>query len=118
VTRIADIERDVQLSEQLLRVLILQADDVTAEVMAKPTPSETGLSPSAELSGPPDRDRGWREGRGRGGGRGESPAGRPPGPPASRRPAAPPQDESQAASGGPAGDGAPAPSAPGPDKDE
>ncbi len=73
--RIADIERDVQLSEQLLRVLVLQADDVSAEEMAKPTPSETGLSPSAELSVP--MERGFRDsGRSRGGegrgGRGDS----------------------------------------------
>lgn len=70
-SRIADIERDVQLSEELLRVLILTAEDLTEEQMNKPTPSETGHSPQAELpstmgdrfqrpfrSGPPTRDQG------------------------------------------------------------
>ena len=48
-SRVADIERDVQLSDQLLRLLVLDAEDVSAEVMNKPTPSETGQSPQAEL---------------------------------------------------------------------
>jgi len=95
--RITDIERDVQLSEQILRVLVLQAGDLTAEVMNTPTPAETGHSPSGDLSGPPDRDRdrGRRDGRPRSsgesfhGGRGES---RPP------RPAGRPQAESPARS--------------------
>jgi small subunit ribosomal protein S6 len=47
--RVADIERDVQLSDQLLRLLVLDAEDVSVEVMNKPTPSETGQSPQADL---------------------------------------------------------------------
>jgi small subunit ribosomal protein S6 len=58
-SRVADIERDVQLSDELLRVLILDAKDVSEEEMNKPTPAETGHSPSAELpSGMGDRP--WR----------------------------------------------------------
>ncbi|MDD4888646.1 MAG: 30S ribosomal protein S6 [Phycisphaerae bacterium] len=69
--KVADIERDVQLSEELLRVMVLEASDVTDEEMNKPTPSETGESPTVELpSGMPerggygDRDRGDRGGGG------------------------------------------------------
>lgn len=64
--KIADIERDVQLSDELLRVLVLDASDVSDEEMNKPTPAETGNSPQVELpSGMPergdrDRDRGGR----------------------------------------------------------
>jgi len=36
--KIGGIERDVQLSEQVLRVLILRGDHVTPEVMAQDTP--------------------------------------------------------------------------------
>ncbi|NLF31818.1 MAG: 30S ribosomal protein S6 [Planctomycetes bacterium] len=38
---ITSIERDVQLNESILRVLILSADHVSAETMAAPTPAET-----------------------------------------------------------------------------
>ena len=60
--RIPDIERDVQLSEEVLRVMVVSAEKLTAEQMNKPTPSETGHSPQVELSparqddyGPPRR---------------------------------------------------------------
>lgn len=70
--RVADIERDVQLSEELLRVLILDAADVSEEEMNKPTPAETGHSPTGELplamGDRPFRPRGG-EGRDFGGGR-------------------------------------------------
>lgn len=48
--RIADIERDVQLSDELLRVLIVRADDVTEEEMSRATPAEQVQSdaPAAE----------------------------------------------------------------------
>ncbi len=37
--RIGSIERDVQLSEKVVRVLILRTDRMTAEMMDKPTPA-------------------------------------------------------------------------------
>jgi len=37
--RIGSIERDVQLSESVIRVLILRADRMPAEMMEKPTPA-------------------------------------------------------------------------------
>ncbi len=37
--RIGSIERDVQLSEKVIRVLILRTDRMTAEMMDKPTPA-------------------------------------------------------------------------------
>ncbi len=37
--RIGSIERDVQLSENVIRVLILRTDRMTAEMMDKPTPA-------------------------------------------------------------------------------
>jgi len=44
--RIPDIERDVQLSEEILRVLVLRAEDVGKEEMEAPTPAESPRSPS------------------------------------------------------------------------
>jgi ribosomal protein S6 len=69
--RIADIERDVQLSEELLRVMILNAEDVTKEEMDKPTPVETGHSPTAELAPSPFAEGGFRDRGDRGGYRGD-----------------------------------------------
>lgn len=37
--RISSMERDVQLSEKVIRVLILRTDRMTAEMMDKPTPA-------------------------------------------------------------------------------
>lgn len=47
-SRIGGIERDVQLSEQILRVLILRTDRMSQEDMDKPTPAE--LHPESGVS--------------------------------------------------------------------
>lgn len=39
---LSEIENDAKLSDQILRVLILSADHVSAETMAEPTPAESG----------------------------------------------------------------------------
>jgi len=44
--KIHDIERDVQLSERIMRVLILRADHLTEEDIAKATPAMRGQQPA------------------------------------------------------------------------
>ncbi|MCG3179894.1 MAG: 30S ribosomal protein S6 [Phycisphaerae bacterium] len=58
-SRIAGIERDVQLADDMLRVLILDAQDVTREQMEAPTPCEQERRPEepGEGDGGDDRDR-------------------------------------------------------------
>jgi len=61
-SKIPGIERDVQLSEHLLRVLVLRADDVTPDLMeAALTAQERG----AEEDGERDSERGGSRGEGR-----------------------------------------------------
>lgn len=52
-SRVAGIERDVNLSERVLRVLILRADRMTQADIEKPTPAElhpeSGSMPPSEL---------------------------------------------------------------------
>jgi small subunit ribosomal protein S6 len=43
-SKVAGIERDVQLAEDLLRVLVIRADDLTPEQMNAPTPAEAEQS--------------------------------------------------------------------------
>ena len=46
--RVPDIERDVQLSEQILRVLILRTDRMNQSLMDKPTPAMLIAGPATE----------------------------------------------------------------------
>lgn len=70
--KIAGIERDVQLSEKTLRVLILRRERMTAEqiekAMTAPLPPKTPVRPADEWSGGPGG--GGFGGGGFGGGRG------------------------------------------------
>ena len=68
--RIGDLERDVQLSESVLRVLVLQADGLTEEKLneLKAHQADTPLQPATSERRHDDHDRGWRQ---RGGGRSE-----------------------------------------------
>jgi len=50
--KIHDIERDVQLSERIMRVLILRADHLTEEDMAKDTPATRGRQPADQGASP------------------------------------------------------------------
>jgi small subunit ribosomal protein S6 len=64
--RIVDLERDAQLSDSVLRLLVLRADEVTEERLAelKTWPAETPLSPLSSDRRHDDHDRGgFREGR-------------------------------------------------------
>jgi len=58
-SRIPGIERDVQLSEHLLRVLVLRADDVTPELMEA---ALTAQKRGAEEDGERDGERGGSRG--------------------------------------------------------
>lgn len=58
--KIRDLERDVQLSEVILRALILRADYVTEEMAKNPIPGPAGSGRSRE-----GRRRGPREDRGK-----------------------------------------------------
>ena len=64
--RIGDLERDVQLSESVLRVLVLQADGLTEEKLAelKAHQADTPLQPATSERRHDDHDRGWRGQRG------------------------------------------------------
>ncbi len=62
--KIRDLERDVQLSEQVLRVLVLKADHLTEEDMKKPVPG-----PSEFARRPGDGEGRWEGGGREGGGR-------------------------------------------------
>ena len=50
--KIHEIERDVQLSERIMRVLILKADHLTAEDIAKATPATRGQQPADHDAAP------------------------------------------------------------------
>jgi small subunit ribosomal protein S6 len=78
--RIVDLERDARLSELILRLLVLQADDVPEERIAelKTWPADTPLQPASSERrhddhdhrsprGPRDRDRDRERDRDRGG---------------------------------------------------
>lgn len=64
--RIGDIERDVQLSDQIIRVLILAADHLSQEQMQSPTPAETeGVRKDSDAEGEDGEYRGDRGDDGR-----------------------------------------------------
>lgn len=68
--RITELERDVQLSEEVLRVLVLRAESLTEERLAelRAHPADQPLAPmSGEGRGRHDDDREPRRGRGRDG---------------------------------------------------
>jgi len=50
--KIHEIERDVQLSERVMRVLILRADHLTEEDIAKATPAMRGQQPADQGTAP------------------------------------------------------------------
>jgi small subunit ribosomal protein S6 len=60
--RIVDLERDVQLSELVLRILVLRAENLTEERLAelKAHPPETALAPQSEGRGRHDDGPGGR----------------------------------------------------------
>jgi len=53
---ISGIERDVQISEEILRVLILRGDVIPQEVLDAPTPLESGRSESKRPAVADDTD--------------------------------------------------------------
>ncbi len=53
--KITGIERDVQISEDILRVLILKGDIIPQEIQDRPTPLESGVSRSEEESAEEDK---------------------------------------------------------------
>ncbi len=63
-SRVHGIERDVNLSEKVLRVLILRADQISREDIEKPTPAELhpegtqleDLEPAEEAESPAEED--------------------------------------------------------------
>ena len=71
--KITEIERDAQLDEHVLRILILQAEEVSAETMAAQTPAESHGGRVEERERGEDEDREYRPRRRReyGEGRGE-----------------------------------------------
>ena len=100
--KITDLERDAELSESILRLMVLRADHVPEEKVSelKTWPAETPLQPASEGRRHEDDrgdrgDRGYRGGRGgdyrrRDEGRGPAPA---PTAPAETATAAPPAGE-------------------------
>ncbi|MBN2063445.1 MAG: 30S ribosomal protein S6 [Sedimentisphaerales bacterium] len=53
---IAGIERDVQISEEILRVLVLRGDVIPQEIIDAPTPLESGRSRVGEFNADGDAD--------------------------------------------------------------
>lgn len=51
-TKISGIERDVQLSEMVLRVLILDAQNIPASIIEAPTPIERDAMPASDAEAP------------------------------------------------------------------
>ena len=55
-SKITGIERDVQISEDVLRVLILKGDIIPQDIVDRPTPLESGTGHSEEDEMPEDAD--------------------------------------------------------------
>jgi small subunit ribosomal protein S6 len=58
--KITDIERDARLDEKVLRSLILQANEVSAETMAAATPAESHVGRADDRERGEDDDRDYR----------------------------------------------------------